>query len=349
MTTDRNKRLFDISTRHSIYVEGVKLNLFLEFEKFVAELSKQIQILLGRLKIRKLGDLTKAQLNVLLVKLKQSQASVFDPFRDALVSFLERFSAIELQMYRRQYATLLNGPKIETDQAAIAVLLGVLGGKSVKSLMGPKAITGDDARMWANLRTTAMPANGIQMLGFVKGFVSSVSNQIDRIVRQAWANKLSVEDLLQLLTGTPGSNIGGIAPGSSSQMKRIFSQGRSVIDTIVQFVSSTVGGAVGSGFFNRYVWNSILDNATTHVCEFRNGTVYEYGEGPLPPAHIGCRSQATPLFDTGGVPRPGRYGSWLASQPEAVTRDMAGGESVFTSKPLSLTRYQSKLSLILTP
>lgn len=41
-------------------------------------------------------------------------------------------------------------------------------------------------------------------------------------------------------------------------------------------------------------WVSTLDGRTTLICMGLDGKVYKVGEGPRPPAHIGCRSTTTP-------------------------------------------------------
>lgn len=45
----------------------------------------------------------------------------------------------------------------------------------------------------------------------------------------------------------------------------------------------------------RYEWVSTLDSRTSTICRSRDGQKYEFGKGPLPPAHPNCRSAISPV------------------------------------------------------
>lgn len=92
-----------------------------------------------------------------------------------------------------------------------------------------------------------------------------------------------------------------------------------------------------------YEWVAKLDDRTTLVCAGRDGKIWPIGQGPMPPAHWGCRSQivaaVAPQFNrvdlsgerdsqTGEITPETTYGQWLARQPaqfqdEALGRNRA--------------------------
>lgn len=349
MTMQDNRRLFDITTRNQLYIEGVKGGMFLDFQRMLAELSKELQDLFGRMKYRSLDLLNKAQLNALLVRLRRVQYRIFGSYAGQLVKQIEAFMNASLVVNRRMFGSFFQPPGVDnngvqSDDDAIAFIPLFIDANRTTPLFGAAAITGAGAALWARLKNLPMPANGVLVANFVKAFGNSAQGQIENIVKQAWANGLSIDELVSVLVGTPGAALGGFQQGSSSQIDRIKNQGRAVIDTVVQFVAAGVSAAVASAFFNRYVWNSIIDSATTDICRHRDGKIFEFATGPRPPAHMRCRSHITPLTPTGAAYAAASLGSWLASQPEPVQKDFDGG----TSQPLTLAQYESKLARILS-
>ncbi|UUV44519.1 MuF-like minor capsid protein [Rhodobacter phage RcMotherGoose] len=349
MTMQDNRRLFDITTRNQLYIEGVKGGMFLEFQRMLAELSKELQDLFGRMKYRRLDLLNKAQLNNLLVRLRRVQYRIFGSYAGELVKQIEAFMNANLVVNRRMFGSFFQPPGVDnngvqSDEDAIGFIPMFIDANQTTPLFGVAAITGAGAALWARLKNLPIPANGVLIANFVKAFSNSAQGQIENIVKQAWANGLTVDELVAVLVGTPGAVLGGIQQGSASQVDRIKNQGRAVIDTVVQFVASGVAAAVASAFFLRYAWNSVLDSATTDICRSRDGKIYEFATGPRPPAHMRCRSHITPLTPTGAAYAAASLGSWLAQQPEPVQKDFNGG----ASQPLTLAQYESKLALILS-
>ena len=69
----------------------------------------------------------------------------------------------------------------------------------------------------------------------------------------------------------------------------------------------------------RYIYRAVLDSRTTPICRSLDGKVYQWGKGPEPPLHFGCRSLRAPL--TRGLEREQiaefvSYGDWLQKNPD---------------------------------
>jgi len=129
-----------------------------------------------------------------------------------------------------------------------------------------------------------------------------------------------------------------------------------------------------------YRWISILDNKTSQICRSLDQQVFKFGKGPLPPAHVNCRSSITAEIagrylrrdasgrftrrdertatGAGGVePVDGgaTYYEWLKTQPAAFQDDALGvtraelfrkgGMSAATFAKLNLGRNFKPLTL----
>ena len=64
----------------------------------------------------------------------------------------------------------------------------------------------------------------------------------------------------------------------------------------------------------QYIYRAVLDSKTTPICRSLDGKVYDWGDGPQPPLHFGCRSIRAPLIK--GLEEEQKnefesYGAWL--------------------------------------
>ncbi len=91
-------------------------------------------------------------------------------------------------------------------------------------------------------------------------------------------------------------------------------------------------------------WVSTLDARTTEICMSLDGQVFSIGEGPRPPAHVGCRSSIIPVLKSwkelginlkeappgtrasmdGQVADTVTYPDWLKDQPASVQDEALG-------------------------
>jgi len=94
-----------------------------------------------------------------------------------------------------------------------------------------------------------------------------------------------------------------------------------------------------------YRWLSTLDSRTSTICRSLDGQVFKFDKGPVPPAHIRCRSTTLAeldgrykSLDTGGsraarstrtgktvdVPAESNYYDWLKKQPAEFQDQVIG-------------------------
>jgi len=91
----------------------------------------------------------------------------------------------------------------------------------------------------------------------------------------------------------------------------------------------------------KYKYIATLDTRTTAICRALDGREFEYGKGPIPPQHFGCRSTIAAVIDYEGlgfpppaigtraslfgqVPADQHYGEWLQKQSRAVQEQALG-------------------------
>lgn len=140
------------------------------------------------------------------------------------------------------------------------------------------------------------------------------------------AHKRRVEAALRL-SFTEGESLWRASRRIGSELS-ISQRGlRTLIRTANSHMASAVSDATwkaNSDIMEEYEWRSILDSRTTPVCQQRDGQRYEVGKGPLPPAHMACRSTTSPIRK--GYPPPARvtYDDWLRRQPASVQDDIMG-------------------------
>jgi len=325
MALSQNKRLYDIATRLAVYVEDVKVWQARQFVFVLREVSEVLSDLLGRVRYKSLDGLSKAQLNKLVAELRQSQSKIYTAYTEQLIKQLKDFMAADLEVNRRAWVTSylefeggLESDEVVSDEKAIRFIGGFIGAAS--PLYGVAAITGDNSRLWSSVTNAPIPANGLYLLPFIKTFTNSAQAGVENIIRKAWANKLTVEETLAELIGD-GESI----QGTPSQLHRINAQAASVISTATAHVAAIVSAGVASAIYNNYAWYSIIDGSTTDICRKRNRNIYRYGEGPLPPAHIRCRSHIAPYVPGSDIGDESFY-TWVARQPAVVQDDILGEE-----------------------
>lgn len=292
--------LYDKSTTAEAYNEGVKAYLAALFLAYSSELRTAIRGEVLGLGVDNMGELTKGQLYALIVKLRKSQNRIYAAYTDKLRQ--------ELQKYAGEVAK---------------------GTKELYSVNG--AIDAD--KLWAKIVNAPMPSTG-QLLGpFVDNFTTTSISDVENALRKAWANNDSVQDTIITIAGksTP--------QGTSSIVQAIERRSAAVAETAGHHVFSKTTELVLASAFGQYRWVSVMDSRTTVICRERNGNVYTFGFGPIPPAHIRCRSHIMPTI--GGTVKPENIQQWLARQPALIRAELA---AYAQGKPLQVSKFADKLT-----
>lgn len=360
-----NRRYYDVLTRHQIYVECVKLGIAASFNLYATKIARLVRLRLAVLHVKTLDQLTKTQLTQLVRDIHSDQVETYKEYAIALLALLRFFAETDMQQtkYLFQYLndeTNADDSSQRADVPSVAPALDTLSGTIGSGLFGLALLAATKAgqdRLWLTIVNAPLPANGVLPLNFLNGSITSAMASVESEVRKGFANRSTVASVLDTIVGTAAVN------NKDGVLARVYRQQAAVFDTLIQHTTSIVKAATMSAYFDSYIWASIIDGKTTQVCLDRNGNVYVFGAGPLPPAHIGCRSDIVP--SVGIDDAPDSYYAWLKSQPTAFLSDiLAPGkfDSLQSGKlrakdmpkfdearPISIDQFSKKLPLILNP
>lgn len=323
--------LFDVIIRHQVYLEGLKKGRNADFPKVLAQLDRALRTGLAHIDYADLGDLSKRKLNDLLVALRKSMRAVFDPWLKLLVEWLERYMQVEVEAFNAYF-----GGDVPFEP------------------------------LFAASKTEPM-SDGLFWLPLLSGSATYAMSKIERLVVMGYANRQAPEEIIRSFLGTKGNNykdgIGRLIDNSSTAavstvMQHLSAQASmNVAKRVFGVNGGVVGGAGGAGGIlagrtatGQYEWVSVLDDVTTKICRDRDGKRYYYGKGPVPPAHMRCRSSIVPVFEA--VPTPDlRFDMWASRQSSDFINDAFDGKPPKRyegSAALSLDEYAAKRSLILS-
>lgn len=316
MSIIKARRIFDIAIRTQIYIEGVKANQSLEFNRVLVEMNEEFKKILNLVNYETLDGLTKAELNRLVVSLRQSQSKIYSAYLQKVLKQLQEFMQACLTVNRVVYAySLLNlgedeeTEKVPSDEKASKLIQEENKKNNLIPVWGIASILYGSDSLWSKILNDPIAANGALINPFLKSFSISAQLSFENLIRKGYSNKWSVSQTLNQ------SNI---------QNSKISNQSDAILATIMQHISGAVSSAVASALYAKYRWVSIIDSGTTEICLSRNNKVYFYGKGPVTPAHIRCRSTMIPY----SVQHDNEtFYAWIKRQPER-TQNFALGRNV---------------------
>jgi SPP1 gp7 family putative phage head morphogenesis protein len=120
----------------------------------------------------------------------------------------------------------------------------------------------------------------------------------------------------------------------------------SLVRTSINQVANSASMAVyeaNQDISKKYRYIATLDSRTSSICRALDNREFEYGRGPTPPQHFGCRSGIVAVIDPdilppstiakrasadGPVPINTSYGQWLKDQPLKTQQDVLGASKV---------------------
>lgn len=152
----------------------------------------------------------------------------------------------------------------------------------------------------------------------------------------------------RLRQGQPGSINEVIAAGGQATIPAD-NQIRTLVRTSINQVANAAIQKVfeaNQDVTKQYKYVATLDGRTSAICRALDGTVHDYGKGPLPPQHFNCRSATVPVIDykglgipepeederssaSGLVPEGTTYGRWLADQTAAERQRILGSRASY--------------------
>ena len=342
--TNSNLYLFNLLFRHQVYLEGVKAGFNVTFRRMLTQLYDEFAKYVGKTRYDKLDGFSRVELQQFVTRFKRAQLTAYNDYTQQLIELLKTFLAADVAVSQAIY-------KVTNDHPASQPLT------PANSDAAPLGTSEGNNALWASVVNSIVPANGLTINQMLSNFASASIAKVSSRINMGYANGDSLKDAFAEIVGS----------SDVSYRDGLFSvfnnQNNAIIATALQHVSSMSQAAIASQFYESYQWVSVLDSKTTVICRSRNGNVYVYGKGPLPPAHWFCRSKAVAL--TQGVALhdiPNTFFDWAITQPGAflvdalgttmAARFLAGDNSVRdisvndVATPLTINQFRDKINLI---
>lgn len=299
--------LIDASTRHHMFIQRYAGG---QAKRAIKTLTRIRREIIGRL-MDEPTDFQRARLTLLLGDIDSLAAQGFGKMYADLVDELSDFAMAEAQFSKELYdqVTSVNFAMPADSALSAAVMAAPMAAPS-----GMRSITIEEA--W-------------------KDFSAKTQAQIRQIIQD-------------------GIVLGDTTPQISRKVGEIMTTlKRRQVDTLVRTATNHASSVARSELYaandeliEGYRWVSTLDARTTMICGSRDGEVYRRGQGPMPPAHWGCRSTTIPVVKEAfslasgmGGERPAfgpdgaevinsrtTYGGWLKKQPTEFVDEVLGPE-----------------------
>ncbi len=203
----------------------------------------------------------------------------------------------------------------------------------------------DPAPIFAASKTEPMGANGLLWWPMLNGASFYAMTRIERLVTNGYANRLTKAEVIASFLGTKANRykdgIGRLLDNAQT----------AATSTVMQHLSAQASTTLAKKIFGEYEWVSVLDDATTQICRDRDGNFYIYGRGPVPPAHVRCRSMTVPVIPGYTATPDLRFNMWASRQPLAFLNDAFDGTVPARyegSAALTLDEYRGKRPLIMS-
>jgi len=301
-------QLIEIATRHQAHIERFKANEVKVFTSYLNAMIKNTQFELAT--NDELTELNRRDLQKRITAIKQIVNDGFTEFKAEFDQIVLDFAEYEAEFEKKSLESV-----VKYDFA-------MPSSQQIKTAVftSPFDIKGPDA--------------GSLIDGLYKRWTTNEAYRIGNYIQLGYANgktnKQIEQEIIELGYGVLGRNI------------------QSLIRTTVQHAANVARQETwkaNSDIVKAYEWVSTLDTKTSQLCQALDTQKFKIGDGPLPPAHVNCRSSTVPVLDKSfdildkGATRSSRnpetgkvesvsakknYYDWLKDQPAEVQDSIIG-------------------------
>jgi SPP1 gp7 family putative phage head morphogenesis protein len=306
------KSSFNATVRHQVLLERLKAGEVRKILPFLREVDREVRL---RLSGDELTEYSRARLEILLVETESLITAIFGRYSRQLLLDLREVGEAEALFEARSLTNAVSNPDFEAVAPASSQVYAA-------ALAAPLSIRG---------------AQGGKLLEpLLADFTKAQTDRVVGVIRQGAYEGRTNADIVRSIRGTKALKYSdGILATTSRQAE-------AVTRTAVQHMSSVARMqtyAANADLVQEYEWLSTLDNRTSEICQSLSGTRWKVGEGPMPPAHINCRSTTVPVLDErfdflkegatqssqfGPVDADLTYFEWLKGQPAAFQDSTLG-------------------------
>jgi SPP1 gp7 family putative phage head morphogenesis protein len=198
--------------------------------------------------------------------------------------------------------------------------------------------------------TITLP-NGAVVEKAFRGIAVDQAERFSQVVRNGLLTGETTPDIAKRLIGSlqfgeEAKTVRQLIAAGGQSTAVANNQVMSLVRTSINQVANTAAMQVyeaNQDITKKYKYVATLDSRTSAICRALDGKEFEYGKGPTPPQHFGCRSTIVAVIDSailppstiakrasrgGPVPADMTYGEWLAKQPASVQAEALGASKV---------------------
>lgn len=303
---------FDATIRHAVMLEQLKAGQAKTLLPFLRQIDEALRL---RLSTGELTTYSRVRLEKLLGAVDENVRGIVRKFEG---DFTKELKALATAESKFEAASLTEQVQNKLFEATIPA---------------PKQV-------WASALANPLSVRGVAGGQLLDGFIRHWGDaQVDSMVNRIRRGVFEGETNGSILRGIRGTVGGGFREGILGQTYR---QSQAMVRTSVQHISHQARLATlqaNDDLVKGYQWVSTLDNRTSEICQALSGEVFKLNEGPVPPAHINCRSTIVPVLDErfdflkkgrtqssqfGPVNQNETYFSWIKQQPASFQDQVLG-------------------------
>lgn len=296
---------------------------------------------------------------VLLERLKASEVKKITPFLKRIDADLrDQLTAADITSYSKsRVERLIKGVDVmlagvlddyKSDVMGslddIAVHAAEIEGKTLDSITTSnfETVIPSAEQVIAAIRTSPLsvrgPDGGKLLDPFISDWTKAERSAVTGAIRQGFFEGQTTDQIIRKIRGTASNQF------KDGLLQITKNHAQAVVQTAIQHAASTARLETlkaNTDIANQYQWVSTLDGRTTQQCRSLDGQKFSYGQGPVPPIHIRCRSTIVPVLNDefawlskdatraskdGYVSQDETYYDWLKRQP-AEFQDAAIGKT----------------------
>lgn len=260
-----NSHLNDLTIRHAIFLHRYGRGLEADFVKLLdASTKDMVERLAARLALIEergydLGPASTKRLNEALEELRAINEGVYSNVQETLTKQL----------------------------GALAVSEAAFQTKALNSAITINFAAKTPAPHLLKSIVTERPMEGKFLKPWVADMAAGNIGRIEQAIQLGMVAGESSDKIVRRIVGTKAE---GYKNGVAHTSRRA---ARSMVRTSVTQISNQAAQETwkaNESVIKGYRWVSALDTRTTLICAERDGKVFKLGEGPVPPAHVACRS-----------------------------------------------------------
>ena len=244
---------------------------------------------------------------------------------------------------------------VSTDPTQINLV--ALSDDLFAAVEGPGAAAGAPRTfsLTATQGSTITLPNGQVVQKAFRGLAESQAEKFGQLVRQGLLTGEPTADIARRLRGKldfgeEAKTVKQLALAGGELTRAANAQVLTLVRTSVNQVANAAANNVYEANLDitkKYKYVATLDSRTSPICRALDGQEFEYGKGPQPPQHFGCRSTIVPIVDDdilppskvakrasadGPVSAELNYGQWLLKQGNSEQQKVLGTKAPYFRK-----------------